>query len=89
MQSLSRLNHTVAGHFFTSTLNVRVISCLGQNRTSSKGLIVSYLNRQFVPDRRSGYNLGFESITHIMQQNGYAQSEQQYGGDGGGERLGA
>lgn len=60
------------------------------------GEAVSYLNSQFVLDWRSGYNLGFESITHIMQQNGYATSKQPNnmaakdggGEDDGGERSG-
>ncbi len=52
------------------------------------GEAVSYLNRHFVLDWRSGYNLGFESITQIMQQNGYAMSKQQYGGQGGCRREG-
>lgn len=47
---------------------------------------VSYLNRHFVLDWRSGYNLGFESIINIMQQNGYAMSEQ-YGDSWRGSRA--
>lgn len=54
-----------------------------------EGGAVSYLNRHFVLDWRSG--LGFESITQIMQQNGYATSKQHYGGQGWwrGEGMGA
>lgn len=52
---------------------------------------MSYLNRHFVLDWSSGYNLEFESITQIMQQNGYTTSKQQYGGQGWwrGEGMGA
>lgn len=54
------------------------------------GEAVSYLNRHFVLDWRSGFNLGFESIIHITQENGYAMSKQQYGRQGWwrGNRLG-
>lgn len=43
-------------------------------------MVVSYLYRHFVLHWRSAYNLGFKSITHIMQQNACVTSKNEYAG---------